>query len=114
MKSIKNRLVESVERLGWILAPLTNNTAFLGHLTALIAAIMVMVGCSTVRYVPVEGKTEVKTHYVDSVRWNVRDSVVLIERSVFKDYAGLLDTLRLEGASGTVACAWNEIGRAHV
>lgn len=88
------------------LSPYFAHTAY--QIGALIAAFSIFVGCGTVKTVVVEGKTEVKTHYVDSVRWDVRDSVIYIEKSVFKDYAGYLDTLRLEGSSGTVAKAWND------
>lgn len=61
-----------------------------------IALIIGMTACSTIKYVPIEEKTEVKTHYVDSVRWNVRDSVVLIPKEVYHTYGDLLDTLTME------------------
>lgn len=58
------------------------------------AAVCSLAGCSTTKYVPTETQTVV--NYIDSVRYDVRDSVVLIPKEVYKDYASLLDTLRME------------------
>lgn len=65
----------------------------------------ILSSCGTVKYVPVEGKTETVTNYVDSVRWDVRDSVILVEKSIYKDYVGLLDTLVIESGIAK-AKAW--------
>ena len=59
---------------------------------AFFLAVCSVAGCSTTKYVP----TETRINYVDSVRFEVRDSIVLIPKEVYKDYAGLLDTLRME------------------
>lgn len=55
---------------------------------------LLLVGCSTIKYVPIENETIV--NYVDSVCF--RDSTVYhhIYKEHYKEYAGLLDTLRME------------------
>lgn len=65
----------------------------------------ILTSCGTTKYVPVEGRTETVTNYVDSVRWDVRDSVILVEKSIYKDYVGLLDTLVIESGIAK-AKAW--------
>ncbi|MBO7734371.1 MAG: hypothetical protein J6S67_17535 [Methanobrevibacter sp.] len=52
-------------------------------------------GCSTIKYLPTETNTEV--HVKDSTVWNIKDSIRVIERSRYKDYGGLLDTLKVKG-----------------
>ena len=56
-------------------------------------AVACLVGCSVTKYVPVESQTV--THYIDSVKYNVRDSVVIIPREVYHTYGDLLDTLKM-------------------
>ena len=53
-----------------------------------------LAACSITKHVPTESQTVI--NYVDSVRFEVRDSIVLVPKEVYKDYAGLLDTLRIE------------------
>lgn len=55
---------------------------------------LLLPSCKTV-YLPSSSSTE--THIKDSTVWNIKDSIRVIERSRYKDYAGLLDTLRVKG-----------------
>lgn len=90
------------------LLPITLKNGHTYHqIWALFCALSILVGCSTVKYVPIEAKTETITHYVDSVRWQTRDSVVMVEKSIYKDYTGLLDTLTIESGIA-IAKAWND------
>lgn len=62
-----------------------------------MAALMIGISsCSTIKYVPTQTKVETITNYVDSVRVEVRDSVVIIPREVYHTYGELLDTLKME------------------
>ena len=65
--------------------------------------------CSTIKYVPAVDST--KVHYVDSVRWVVKDSVVVSNAAHIRDFAGLLDTLYLESNQASVR-AWNDTTKA--
>ena len=62
-----------------------------------------LAACSITKHVPTESQTVI--NYIDSVRVEVRDSIVLVPKEVYKDYAGLLDTLRME-TEYAEACAW--------
>ena len=75
---------------------------FLALLVAFSAA-----SCKTV-YVPLESNVE--THYVDSVRWEIRDSIRITERSRYKDWTGLLDTLSISSARSHMR-AWTDTTR---
>lgn len=55
---------------------------------------LLLPSCKTI-YLPSSSSTE--THIKDSTVWNIKDSIRVIERSRYKDYAGLLDTLRVKG-----------------
>lgn len=55
---------------------------------------LLLPSCKTT-YLPSSSSTEV--HIKDSTVWNIKDSIRVIERSRYKDYAGLLDTLRVKG-----------------
>lgn len=72
----------------------------LGVVLALLVA-----NCKTIQYVPVGTTAETTTNIIDSVR--IRDSVRIIEKSRYKDWAGLLDTLRIRGNRSQVV-AWND------
>lgn len=61
---------------------------------ALVCMAVASAACSIVKPIPTETQTVV--NYVDSVRYDVRDSIVLIPKEVYKDYTSLLDTLRME------------------
>ena len=70
-----------------------NLTAIRAFLAAVLLCLSVG-GCKTV-YLPIETGTTVNVK--DSVRWEIKDSVRITERSRYKDYGGLLDTLRIIG-----------------
>ena len=55
---------------------------------------LLLPSCKTT-YLPSSSSTE--THIKDSTVWNIKDSIRIIERSRYKDYGGLLDTLRVKG-----------------
>lgn len=65
-----------------------------GAILLLLAATLAG-GCRTVQYIPVETNTEV--HIKDSLVLNIKDSIRITERTRYKDYGDLLDTLRLDG-----------------
>lgn len=71
---------------------------FLLHRLTEFFALVCMAGClaacSIVKPIPTETQTVV--NYVDSVRYDVRDSIVLVPKALYRDYTGLLDTLRME------------------
>lgn len=95
----KDRLkIKSVERLSrprWKWSPLA----------AFALAVGLAVGsCGQIKYVPVETNTEVNVK--DSLVINIKDSVRITERSVYKDYAGLLDTLRIKKNGVASMTAW--------
>ena len=82
-------------RSKWTIAPFA----------ALIVACGLAVGsCGQIKYVPVE-TTEV--HYVDSTILHIKDSVRITERSRWKDYGGLLDTLKIRGNRSEMR-AWTD------
>lgn len=66
-----------------------------GAVTLLLAAALSLGGCKTIQYVPVNTDTQVEVK--DSTVLHIKDSVRIIERSRWKDYGGLLDTLRIRG-----------------
>lgn len=80
--------------------------SILGWFLALLVAFLTP-SCKTV-YVPLESNVE--THYVDSVRWEIRDSIRITERSRYKDWTGLLDTLSISSARGHMR-AWTDTTR---
>lgn len=81
----------------WMWCPLIVFTALYGLLFA---------SCGAIKEVPVE--TNVETHYIDSIRWEIRDSIRIKEETRYKEWAGLLDTLRISSARGTQMRAWND------
>ncbi len=83
-------------RSKWTIAPFV----------ALIVACGLAVGsCGVIKPVPVETNTEV--HYVDSTILHIKDSVRITERSRWKDYVGLLDTLKIRGNRSEMR-AWTD------
>ena len=103
MKKSKNRISilrafldpYSDSRSKWTIAPFV----------ALIVACGLAVGsCGQIKYVPVSTNTEVNVK--DSLVINIKDSVRITERSVYKDYAGLLDTLRIKKNGVASMTAW--------
>lgn len=74
----------------------------------IVTALALITSCRTIQYVPVETNTDV--HVKDSVVWNIKDSVRITERSVYKDYTGLLDTLRISNDRASMT-AWADTTR---
>lgn len=62
---------------------------------AIMLLLLLVVGCGSVKTVPITTNTEV--HYVDSVRYEIRDSVRITEATRYRDMAWLGDTLSIEG-----------------
>ena len=61
----------------------------------ILIAILLVFGCGTARRTTIiEHKTE--THYIDSTRWHDSTIYYTIPIERYRDYASLLDTLRLE------------------
>lgn len=56
---------------------------------------LAMGSCGQIKQVPVNTTTQVEVK--DSTVFHIKDSVRIIERSRWKDYSGLLDTLRIRG-----------------
>lgn len=70
-----------------------------GAVTLILAAALSLGGCKTIQYVPVNTDTHVEVK--DSTVLHIKDSVRIIERSRWKDYGGLLDTLSIFGNHST-------------
>lgn len=64
--------------------------------TALLAIATLMLGCATIRPVPVQTTTQVQTVVKDSVRW--MDSTIYVQVPIerYVDVVPVYDTLRLE------------------
>lgn len=80
----------------WVGLPLILSIALYGAILG---------SCGQIKHLPTETTTEI--HYVDSVRYEIRDSIRIIERSRWKDYGGLLDTLRIRGNRSEMK-AWTD------
>lgn len=76
-----------------------------GAVTLLLAAALSLGGCKTIQYVPI--KTDTQVEVKDSTVFHIKDSVRIIERSRWKDYGGLLDTLRIRGNRSEMR-AWTD------
>lgn len=68
-----------------------------------LVTVIALAGCKT-QY-PVSTSTTVSVK--DSTVLHIKDSVRITERSRFKDYQGLLDTLRIDGQRSHLT-AWND------
>ena len=66
-----------------------------GAIMLLLAASLSLGGCKTIQYLPINTDTQV--HYVDSIRYEIRDSVRITEATRYRDMAWLGDTLSIEG-----------------
>lgn len=97
---LKIKPVERLSRPRWKWSPLA----------AFALAVGLAVGsCGQIKYVPVSTNTEVNVK--DSLVINIKDSVRITERSVYKDYAGLLDTLRIKKNGVASMTAWADTTR---
>ena len=76
--------------------------------TAIMMLLLILLfvgGCKTPYYTPIESHTS--TSVKDSVALVIKDSVRITERSRWKDYGGLLDTLKIAGQRSRLT-AWND------
>ena len=78
-------------------------------LSIILGILLTVVACKTV-YVPVPSTTSTTVNVKDSVALHIKDSVRLIERSVYKDYTGLLDTLSISLEKASMR-AWADTSR---
>jgi len=78
-------------------------------LFALIAGLMAG-GCGPTHQLPPSTNTETVINYVDSTILHIKDSVRITEATRYKDFAGLLDTLKIRGAHSQMA-AWADTTR---
>ena len=86
----------SDSRSKWTIAPLA----------AFALAVGLFCGsCGQIKYVPVGTTSNTEVNIKDSLVINIKDSVRITERSVYKDYAGLLDTLRIKNNRASMT-AW--------
>ena len=88
--------LEAFKNLGWRWSPLVAFALVVGLFCG---------SCGQIKYVPTETNTEV--HYVDSTIYHIKDSVRITERSRWKDYGGLLDTLKIRGNRSEMT-AWTD------
>lgn len=70
-----------------------------------LACAMFFTSCKAPYYTPIE--TNTSTSLKDSVALVIKDSVRIIEKSRWKDYGGLLDTLKITGQRSRLT-AWND------
>ena len=71
----------------------------------MVVALLFLGGCKTPYYTPIN--TSTTTSVKDSVALVIKDSVRITERSRWKDYGGMLDTLRIAGQRSRLK-AWND------
>lgn len=64
------------------------------QIAAVIAALMVLVSCSTAKYIPVEKEEIIKTEIRDSIVY--RDSIIYIPQEKIVEVVPQLDTLKME------------------
>lgn len=75
-----------------------------GIIAILIGLMLLMSGCKQI--LPVIQREEVVTRYVDSTIWHTDTNFFEIPVEVYRDYTGLLDTLRLENK---YSIAWSAV-----
>lgn len=87
------------------------NVAKLKNLGIICGAVLVLnlavQGCRTI-YVPSETSTTVTVK--DSTVINIKDSIRITEKSIYKDYAGLLDTLKVKNERASMT-AWADTSK---
>lgn len=71
----------------------------------MVVGLLFLGGCKTPYYTPIN--TSTSTSVKDSVALVIKDSVRITERSRWKDYGGLLDTLRIRGLRSQLV-VWND------
>ena len=65
-------------------------------LIPILGILAIFQSCKTV-YVPVPASTSTTVNVKDSIAWHIKDSVRVTEKSRYKDYKDLLDTLQIDG-----------------
>lgn len=64
----------------------------------IISTCLLLGGCVVYRYLPAENNTTVR----DSVAINYKDSTIIHHKTVNRDYAGLLDSLKIKGTHSSM------------
>lgn len=62
----------------------------------IIVLIVACASCGAIHTIPIETTTEV--HYIDSIRYQIRDSIRITEATRYKDMAWLGDSLKIQGS----------------
>ena len=111
MEKAKIKPIGGLIKGEWRKIPLMVYIAAVGQMVGQYGAVLMLslfVACGPTQHIPSNpvGKDSTYVHYIDSVRWNVLDSVRILERSIYKDYAGLLDTLRISIPERANMTAW--------
>ena len=70
---------------------------------------LAVASCAIPKVIPVE--TKIETVKKDSIVLQIRDSVHITEHSVYKEFTGLLDTLRIEEEGKAKMEAWADTSR---
>ena len=65
-------------------------------ISVFLAILAITLSCKTV-YVPVPATTSTTVNVKDSIAWNIKDSVRITEKTRYRDFAWMGDTLRLNG-----------------
>ena len=104
MKEIKIRPRKAISQGRWTkISSSWRKSLHLPFLALCGAIIILLAGCKTI-YVPVPATTSTTVNVKDSTAIHYIDSVRLIERSRYKDYGSLLDTLRIDGNRSHSTC----------
>lgn len=96
---MKNKAFKALLECHWYKLSSFAYKANLSLFCALLGAVMIVVGCGTVKYVPIQSETKVETVLKDSTIYHLDTVFVEIPREYYRDYTALLDTLYLESAT---------------
>ena len=66
-------------------------------ISVFLAILAITLSCKTV-YVPVPATTSTTVNVKDSIAWNIKDSVRITEKTRYRDFVWMGDTLRLNGS----------------
>ena len=75
------------------------------RLLPIILSLLLLDGCGHTKYIPI--KEQVIVHQVDSIAWHDSTIVHNVYKEHYKDYTGLLDTLKMENTYSTFT-AYND------
>lgn len=95
----KIKPVERLSRTRWKWSPFASLIVVCG---------LAVASCGQIKQIPVNTTTQVEVK--DSTVFHIKDSVRIIEKSRWKDYGGLLDTLRIRGNRSEMR-AWADTTR---